>query len=71
MWLYSYNPVFAGEALSVEAATIQFDSHNLTSLIGFQPDNHWNFYTGLSYQSLEGSLYLSGQTFYILDLLRK
>lgn len=64
---YSYNPVFAGEALSVEAATIQFDSHNLTSLIGFQPDNHWNFYTGLSYQSLEGSLYLSGQTFYIFN----
>ena len=64
---YHYDPVFAGAALPIEAATIQFESHNLTSLIGFQPDADWNFYTGLSYQSLEGNLYLSGQTFYIFN----
>ena len=64
---YHYDPVFAGVALPIEAATIQFESHNLTSLIGFQPDADWNFYTGLSYQSLEGNLYLAGQTFYIFN----
>ena len=64
---YHYDPVFAGVALPIEAATIQFESHNLTSLIGFQPNDNWNFYTGLSYQSLEGNLYLSGQTFYIFN----
>lgn len=64
---YSYDPIFAGEILPIEAASIQFESHNITSLIGFQPNAHWNFYTGLSYQSLEGNLYLDGQTFYIFN----
>ncbi|UXI52353.1 OmpP1/FadL family transporter [Acinetobacter variabilis] len=64
---YHYDPAFAGATLPIEAATIQFESHNLTSLIGFQPNDNWNFYTGLSYQSLEGNLYLSGQTFYIFN----
>ena len=64
---YHYDPVFAGATLPIEAATIQFESHNLTSLIGFQPNDNWNFYTGVRYQSLEGNLYLSGQTFYIFN----
>src|SRR5690606_30867926 len=64
---YRYDRVFASAALPIEAATIQFNSDNLTSLMGFQLHDNSNFYTGLIYQSLEGNLYLAGQTFFVFN----
>ena len=64
---YSYNPIFAGEAITFEAADIEFDSHNLTSILGYQPNPNWNIYAGLSYQTLEGDLSLAGQSFSVFN----
>lgn len=64
---YEYSPVFAGEPTKIEAADIEFDSHNLISILGYQPDPNWNLYAGLSYQTLEGNLSLVGESFSIFN----
>lgn len=64
---YEYSPVFAGEPTEIEAADIKFDSHNLTSILGYQPDPNWNLYAGLSYQTLEGNLSLVGESFSVFN----
>nr|WP_312210121.1 outer membrane protein transport protein [Acinetobacter variabilis] len=64
---YQYSPVFAGEPTEIEAADIEFDSHNLTSILGYQPDPNWNLYAGLSYQTLEGNLSLVGESFSVFN----
>lgn len=64
---YQYSPVFAGEPTEIEAADIEFDSHNLTSIFGYQPDPNWNLYAGLSYQTLEGNLSLVGESFSVFN----
>lgn len=64
---YQYSPVFAGEPTEIEAADIKFDSHNLTSILGYQPDPNWNLYAGLSYQTLEGNLSLVGESFSVFN----
>lgn len=64
---YQYSPVFSGEPTEIEAADIKFDSHNLTSILGYQPDPNWNLYAGLSYQTLEGNLSLVGESFSVFN----
>ncbi|WP_312537137.1 outer membrane protein transport protein [Acinetobacter variabilis] len=64
---YEYSPVFVGEPTEIEAADIKFDSHNLTSILGYQPDPNWNLYAGLSYQTLEGNLSLVGESFSVFN----
>lgn len=64
---YQYSPVFTGEPTEIEAADIEFDSHNLTSIFGYQPDPNWNLYAGLSYQTLEGNLSLVGESFSVFN----
>ncbi|NHB64967.1 transport of long-chain fatty acid [Acinetobacter sp. GFQ9D192M] len=64
---YQYSPIFAGKPTEIEAADIEFDSHNLTSILGYQPDPNWNLYAGLSYQTLEGNLSLVGESFSVFN----
>lgn len=64
---YQYSPMFAGKPTEIEAADIEFDSHNLTSILGYQPDPNWNLYAGLSYQTLEGNLSLVGESFSVFN----
>ena len=64
---YQYSPVFAGKPTEIETADIEFDSHNLTSILGYQPDRNWNLYAGLSYQTLEGNLSLVGESFSVFN----
>lgn len=64
---YQYSPIFAGKPTEIEVADIEFDSHNLTSILGYQPDRNWNLYAGLSYQTLEGNLSLVGESFSVFN----
>ncbi|WP_168525784.1 outer membrane protein transport protein [Acinetobacter sp. A3] len=41
---------------SSEIADVEFDSNNMTALVGFQPNANWNLFTGVSYQSFSGNL---------------
>ncbi|WP_228145773.1 transport of long-chain fatty acid [Acinetobacter sp. ANC 5054] len=65
---YKYSPVLAdGSTIDIESADVEFKSHNLTGLVGYQPNLHWNFYTGLSLQSFKGNLTVSGQQYDALN----
>src|SRR5574344_1585931 len=39
-----------------EIADVEFDSNNMTALVGYQPNANWNLFTGVSYQSFSGNL---------------
>ena len=39
-----------------EIADVEFDSNNMTTLVGYQPNANWNLFTGVSYQSFSGNL---------------
>ncbi|WP_180064521.1 outer membrane protein transport protein [Acinetobacter sp. YH12095] len=41
---------------SSEIADVEFDSNNMTALVGYQPNTNWNLFTGVSYQSFSGNL---------------
>lgn len=59
---YNYSPTLSdGSILPIESAKIIFKSNSLTSLLGYQPNEAWNIYTGLSLQSFEGDILLEGQ----------
>lgn len=65
---YVYSPSLAdGSRIEIEAADINFSTHNLTGLLGYQPNKNWNFYTGLSAQSFKGNLKVSGQQYDALN----
>ena len=61
---YHYSPILSGEPLPIENADIKFNSRNITALIGYQPTQHWNLFTGLSYQSFSGDLKIGTQVDY-------
>ncbi|MFH7765721.1 outer membrane protein transport protein [Acinetobacter sp. BSP-28] len=63
---YTLEPVVTSPADLVNAVHFKLDTHNLTALVGYQPSPFWNFYTGLSYQTLETQLKISGQSMGIL-----
>lgn len=50
-----------------ESANIEFDSQNLTTLMGYQPNKHWNIYTGVSIQKFQGNLKIEGQNYSIFN----
>ena len=65
---YQYSPALPdGSTINIEAADINFESHSLTGLIGFQPNTQWNFYSGLSLQSFKGNLEITGQQYQALN----
>ena len=39
-----------------EIADVEFDSNNMTAVVGYQPNANWNLFTGVSYQSFSGNL---------------
>lgn len=64
---YHYSPMLDDENPPVESANIDFESHSLTTLLGYQLTPNWEFYAGLNYQSLAGDLKLDGQTYYMFN----
>ena len=46
-----------------EGTSVEVDTHNLTALIGYQPNQNWNFYAGPVYQTVEGKVSLRGAAY--------
>ncbi len=63
---YALDPIATSPDDLVNAVGFKVDSNNLTALVGYQPNQSWNIYTGLSYQSLKMHLKISGQSMGIL-----
>ena len=63
---YTLNPVASSPDDLVNAVRFKLDTDNLTALVGYQPNQSWNVYTGLSYQSLKTHLKISGQSMGLL-----
>lgn len=59
---YALEPVSTSPDDLVNAVRFKVNSDNLTALIGYQPNQFWKFYTGLSYQTLNTYLKISGQS---------
>ncbi len=63
----------------LEGTSVEVDTHNLTALIGYQPNQNWNFYAGPVYQTVEGKVSLRGAAYggtrllggYDIDLKRR
>ncbi|MQW91803.1 transport of long-chain fatty acid [Acinetobacter wanghuae] len=64
---YQYQAQINDGELYTEAANIQFNSQNLTGLIGYQPSQNWTLYSGLSYQQFQGRVFLKGKNYSIFD----
>ena len=64
---YDYRPNSILGKQSLESAKLKVQTQNLTLLTGFQPDQNWNFYTGLSYQTLKGQINLYGLSYSFLS----
>jgi len=63
---YAIEPMSTSPADLVNAVDFELNTHNLTALFGYQPNPSWNVYTGLSYQTLDTELKISGQSMGIL-----
>lgn len=63
---YALAPVATSPDDLVNAVRFKVDSNNLTALVGYQPNQYWNVYTGLSYQTLKTHLKISGQSMGLL-----
>lgn len=64
---YNYRPDSLLGKQTLESAKLKIQTQNLTLLTGFQPDQNWNFYTGLSYQTLKGEINLYGLSYSFLS----
>ena len=48
---------------TLEGTSVEVHTHNLTALIGYQPNQNWNFYAGPVYQTVEGKVSLRGAAY--------
>ncbi|OTG81594.1 outer membrane protein transport protein [Acinetobacter sp. ANC 4648] len=64
---YDYSPNSLQGRKTIESAKLKFESQNLTMLTGFQPNQNWNIYTGLSHQTLKGRIKLYGLSYSFLS----
>ena len=48
-----YTPEIYAEKIEIESSHIQFDSRNMTALIGYQPTPRWNFLQVLAGKTLK------------------
>ena len=58
--------LFANQGLfhnGSEATKVEVKTENLTGLVGFQPNENWNFYAGAVYQTVEGDVQLRGTAY--------
>lgn len=51
------SPIFGN---GVEGTSVDVKTENLTTLIGYQPNENWNFYAGPVYQTVEAEIKLRG-----------
>lgn len=64
---YDYSPNTALGQQSLESAQFEVESHNLSSILGYQPTENWNIYSGLAIQDFKGLLNLNGLSYSIMS----
>lgn len=64
---YHYHPETVIGPIEIESTEINFDSQNITTIFGYQPNPSWQIYSGLALQSFEGELQVFGQSFSFLN----
>ena len=47
----------------VDGTTVEVRTNNLTALLGYQPNQHWNFYAGPVWQTVEADIRLRGAAY--------
>lgn len=58
---YQSNSIVFGQ--NQEGTSVEVDTHNITALIGYQPNKNWNFYAGPVYQTVEAKIALRGAAY--------
>ncbi|TCB51083.1 hypothetical protein E0H80_06870 [Acinetobacter sp. ANC 4779] len=58
---YALDPIPTSADNLVNAVHFKLDTNNLTTLVGYPPNQSWNVYRGLIYQSLKTHLKISAQ----------
>ena len=48
---------------TLEGTSVEVKTNNITALIGYQPNENWNFYAGPVYQTVEGKVSLRGTAY--------
>ncbi|MFZ0022400.1 OmpP1/FadL family transporter [Acinetobacter sp.] len=51
----------------VEGTSVEVRTNNLTALIGYQPNENWNFYAGPVWQTVEADIKLRGAAYSLLS----
>jgi len=51
----------------VEGTSVEVKTNNLTALIGYQPNENWNFYAGPVWQTVEADIKLRGAAYSLLS----
>lgn len=57
---------FASTALN-EGTQVKVRTNNLTALIGYQPNENWNFYAGPAWQTVKADIALRGEAYSLLS----
>ena len=64
---YGADATYAAESFmfgnGVEGTTVEVRTNNLTALMGYQPNENWNFYAGPVWQTVEADIKLRGQAY--------
>ena len=64
---YGADATYAPESFmfgnGVEGTTVEVRTNNLTALMGYQPNENWNFYAGPVWQTVEADIKLRGQAY--------
>ena len=55
------------DKLGVGNTKVEVHTNNLTLLVGYQPNENWNFYAGPVYQTVKGKVNLRGQAYSIFN----
>ncbi len=56
------NSIFAEKSKN-QGTHVEVRTNNITALIGYQPNENWNFYAGPVYQTVKGQVSLRGQAY--------
>ena len=61
------NNTFSDNEISQQGTAVDVDTRNLTMLFGFQPNQHFNFYAGGVYQTVDGKVSLRGNSMSVFN----
>ncbi|ATO18365.1 transporter [Acinetobacter sp. LoGeW2-3] len=60
---YSANGAISSFSQAAEGTSVEVKTQNLTALIGYQPNQNWNFYAGPVWQTVEADIKLRGAAY--------